>query len=653
MVRIQKKKAARMLQEALLLGGQSRWLEARDVAARIVHDSDLVDEMAYWCLAMGHKECGEPEKSREILELGLTMAEGPMLLGALGQHYIDVNRAAVAIPYFEKALSQKRRDPSLLARHAEALLMVGEVDAAERQVAAALLVGGGIETRILLAMVKTQRGLFDEAEAIALHMENESKQAPLKAIAKGLRAGILLEARKSAAALSLYLELDADGALPEHDLSNAAYAAQKVGDTELANRFLERSESSARKDEDEYRIALTLLLQGKPQEALGRLEKDGVSTLFEVCFQSESVRAQVLAACDRSAEALPLAQRAASRHEADSMGYELFLTLAKLEEHQGDSKGATRALERARLIDPAAFAALKLLPEEPASPNSAEELAAAGAAALSIANDEADSLRVQLEETESEIERLRREVENLKKQQKKATALVDGERLRAEQALLKRGREERMALEQEAQSRAQESVDQALPATCPEELRNLVMVAERTFQNALHTEIPAAAVAVLFSGALERTLLECIVKPFDAFLEVDDRREQFLKAVLREDTGRRKEYSERAAYAFDRSRSSKPPGLGEILRLLERRNESHLIVFRSFLDRALALPESTHEALCEFVRWSKEKLRDPVAHGRLELNWAELKVFRRSLLFEFAAQPEGVLKTLTNANRVT
>ena len=52
-----------------------------------------------------------------------------------------------------------------------------------------------------------------------------------------------------------------------------------------------------------------------------------------------------------------------------------------------------------------------------------------------------------------------------------------------------------------------------------------------------------------------------------------------------------------------------------------------------------------------FVTWSKETLRDPVAHGHIEIDWDGLKQFRERLLFEFAGQKPGALPRLLRARK--
>jgi hypothetical protein len=180
----------------------------------------------------------------------------------------------------------------------------------------------------------------------------------------------------------------------------------------------------------------------------------------------------------------------------------------------------------------------------------------------------------------------------------------------------------------------------------------MLLVAERTYQQALYTELPSAAVAVLFSGALERSLMELIVRPFDAWLELEGRREAFLTGATREVKGRRVEYFDRLVEAFDRGLDSRVPGLGEVARVLVRRDEAYLSPFKQFLHEYFTLDDAFFSSFAAFVTWSKEQLRDPVAHGRLEIGWDELKAFREQLLFTFSSASPGVLPRLVGSRRV-
>ena len=181
--------------------------------------------------------------------------------------------------------------------------------------------------------------------------------------------------------------------------------------------------------------------------------------------------------------------------------------------------------------------------------------------------------------------------------------------------------------------------------------RRVVLVAERTYQKALYTELPAAAVAVLFSGAFERSLVELIAHRFDRWLDVNQLRSRFLEMGVRERRGGRVEYFDRFFESLDREQSARPPSLGEVSRVLERRQEPYLALFDQFLTSNYALPAPFWDEFARFVTWSKETLRDPVAHGHIEIDWEGLKQFRERLLFTFGGQTPGALPRLIQARK--
>jgi hypothetical protein len=204
--------------------------------------------------------------------------------------------------------------------------------------------------------------------------------------------------------------------------------------------------------------------------------------------------------------------------------------------------------------------------------------------------------------------------------------------------------------ETDADAKATENLERALGAVktrCPQPLWNLLLVAERTYQKALYTELPAAAVAVLFSGALERALYSFFVEAFDRWLDEHGERDEFLRGAVREKRGKRVEYFDHFAEAFEKGRAGRAPAMGEVGRVLERRHESYLSPFLRFLESSYGVPDSFYEELAEFVAWAKEKFRDPVAHGRgIELGYDELKLFRERLLFDFGKRKRGALAVL-------
>ena len=175
-------------------------------------------------------------------------------------------------------------------------------------------------------------------------------------------------------------------------------------------------------------------------------------------------------------------------------------------------------------------------------------------------------------------------------------------------------------------------------------------MAERTWQQALYTDLPPAAVGVLYTGVLERALYLLLVEAFRGWLAEGGRLRPFLDGATRERRGRRVEYFDHFVEAFDDERPGRAPSLGEVQRAVERRGEPYLQPWRDFLGGRFGLPDERWDAVGEFVRWSKVTLRDPVAHGRTEdLDWSALRRFRAGLLESLEGTPPGLLRLLLEA----
>jgi hypothetical protein len=152
---------------------------------------------------------------------------------------------------------------------------------------------------------------------------------------------------------------------------------------------------------------------------------------------------------------------------------------------------------------------------------------------------------------------------------------------------------------------------------------------------------------VLYAGALERALFVLFVERFQRWLDEHGRLAAFLTGAIRERRGKRVDYFDNFVEAFDQERPGRAPSLGEVGRVLERRREPYLAPFRTFLQESYGVPDAFYEDLAAFILWSKEKLRDPVAHGRaIEMGYEELRRFREELLFSLGRSGRGVLASL-------
>lgn len=664
--RLNKRRAIALLEEARLHAQAGEWDKVEAAARRVNDESDVDQPAAVTLLAEALKQTGRRDEALAVLQAGLSRyPKDPDVEAQLGSVYAELEQPRRAVEHLGRARARKPRDPVLLTHYAAALLRVGEVEAAEQQLAAALLVGGGTDTRLVLALTKARRGKLDEADALAAQVDSRDESPELTWQARALRADLKLLRGDAAGALKAWKAIEAAGQLQGPQLGHMAYAAQLTGDAALADALIARRREQGPLPDDLLLFAQIANLRGEPQRALDLLEEG--ERLGEVDADSRfewwAARGRALRLVGRREEARAVLEQARASPEAalPRLSAGVFVDLGHLAAEAGHFEDAERlflhALER-DAQEPEAKRALELTKKRLAWRS---DLEASAAERVEAARAEADALKRRFQAREGEVEALRRELARLKAAHESAEAATrraqqDAEaekrRLAAEQQ--RRVREELELREREAGDKAREHLERAfqgVEARCPAVLWQMLLVAERTYQTAISTELPAAAVAVLFSGALERSFNELVVRPFDAWLDVGTRRADFLAGAVREKRGKRVEYFDRFVDAFDREQAARAPALGELSRVLERRAEAYLAPFRAFLGERFDADDAFFGAAADFVRWSKEKLRDPVAHGRIEVGWDELKRFREELLFRFAGVERGLLPRLLEAQR--
>ncbi|MDX2013770.1 MAG: hypothetical protein SFW67_26480 [Myxococcaceae bacterium] len=657
--RLNKKKAAALVEQATLLLNQRAYARVEATLAPVIV-ADVLSGSEH--LAM-YAECldglGRRDEAREFLEQQLARRpDEPMLSVRLGALLLQQNRPAEAVEVMSRARQYLRREPLFLTHFAAALLRVGRLDEADKVVAAALLTGGGDDTRLVLALLKAQRGDAAGAEAVAVQVGTRTTDATIRSSARAIEADCRLMQGDARGALERFRALDGEGALDADFLPHAALAAQLAGDEALATAFMERRRQTAAA-EDHLLFARVFLSRGRPADAmteLGRSEKALGEKLpgFEYEFLVTKGRAlRLLGRLDDAASQIETARRLPEA-ELNLLGARVWLELGHLAAERGDFEFADAAFSRALELDPNEAEASRAKELSARRTAWKQELAASAQARVDAARADAEAMKRRFLAREGELESMRRELERMK--QMSATAQAEAREAANEAAVAKaeaarRVREELEARERDVEAKAQENLEAALgPALprCPEALVKMVLVAERTYQKGLYSELPAAAVAVLFSGALERALFMLIVQRFDAWLDEADRRKGFLSGAVRERRGKRVEYFDRFVEAFDRNLESRAPSLGEVSRALSRRHDAPLAAFREFLV-AEGIAEDFLDALARFVQQAKERLRDPVAHGlAIDLGWDELKAFREAFLFRFEQGP-GLLARLLGA----
>lgn len=654
--RLNKRRAVALLDQASLHASKGEWARVVDLTRSVV-EARLRLPKAPGLLADGLWKLGRRDEAREVLTEA--MAEHPTeveLEARLGVLLLDAEDFEGAVEVLGRARAKTRRDPALLTHYAAALLRAGRIEEAESQLAQALLSGGGLDAKLVLALVKVRRGQFSEADALAGDVEERAQTTQLAWAARAVRANVRLLLGDAAGALDRWRAIEAAGMTDPGQLAHMAYAAQLVGDVAASDAYRARRMGAGPVAEDLLLFAQIDNLRQRPDFALERLD-EALAARGErgpgFAFEHAAARGRALRLLGRVDEAVRVLDQAATEPEAATrLGAPVWVDLGHLTAGGGDFERATECYERALALvkdDPEATRGLELARRRVAWK---EAMLASAAEQLEAARTEAEAMRRRFLSREGELDSLRRELEELKRTAAAAMQQAQRDRTELELEQKRRLREEIEARERDAEEKARENLRRAFGAAAiVEPVGAMLLVAERTFQKALYTELPAAAVAVLFSGALERSLIELIVRPFDQWLGVGDRRARFLEGAIRERRGSRVEYFDRLVEVFDRELETRAPSLGEVGRVLERRRESYLAPFLEFLEETWVLEPAFFDALAAFVQWSKEKLRDPVAHGRLELGWEELKPFREQLLFHFANVGTGVLPALSLRRR--
>lgn len=665
-----KKKATALLEQAKLHLSLGQHEKAEAVIKEVAYEADLRSSVLFAVLADAQSGQDRTAEAIGTLEEGLRRFPRDADLEArMGQALLEQDRVEEALERFARAREKLGRDPSFLTQHAFALIRGGRLDQAESALTTALGRGAGAEAKLVLAVARGKRGLYSEAEEMAARIEEASKSVRLTAAARALRADCRLFMGDAKGALELWKVLRAEGQLDDGQLGHMAYAAELSGESALCDELSKERLEGTPTSEDLLLFAQIANLRGDGEEAQRRLEASEEAPGerhpghgFEVL----ATKGRALRLTMRRGEARAALEEAAAMPEFQSarLGPKVHIDLGHLAAEEGDFDRAADRFKAALAMDaedPEAKRALSLTERRVAW---RAEVEASAEAKVEAAKAEAAAMRRRFQVREGELEALRRELERVKAAQREAeekARKAEEEARKAEEearraaeegraAQEQKVKEELLAREREWEEKAAENVDRALgeaALSCPLPLRNLLMVAEKTYQTALYTELPAAAVAVLYSGALERALFVWFVERFDRWLSEGGRRGPFLSGAVRERRGKRVEYFDHFVEAFDHERAGRAPSMGEVGRVLSKRNEPYLKPFRDFLEESHKLPDGFYDELASFVQWSKERLRDPAAHGRgIEMGYDELKRFREQLLFSFGAHGKGVLRML-------
>jgi hypothetical protein len=658
-----RKRAQAALAQAALHLEQGNALQAHAVAQQVIGADVWRDETPYAIAGEALHQLGRLGDAVAMFQAGLqSHVAAPQLLARLGAVRLEMGEVDEALRLFERAKAGLKREPTFLTHYASALLEAGLTERAEAELAAALLLGGGPDTRLVMAMAKGRRGLYADAEALAKQVERSGPPA-LKAKALAVRADARLLQGDPADALLLWQQLETNGQLEPSSLAHMAYAAQAVGDAAKAQALVRRRLEQGATADDQLLFAQVANLRQDAAAALDHLvaaEASAGRAHPGWSFELASTKGRTLRLLGRKEEAAAELSRASQMPEAQhgALGARVLVDQGHLAAEAGDFERAAAHFEEALRRDPGepeAARALRLTSQRLAW---RAAITADAEARVEAARALASAEARRLQGREVELSALRREVERLKAhaasaEARAAQADADAKSQAAEQ---KADEERRLQAElNRRETHADETSDvlltQWLGAAkeyCPPALWQVLLVAERTYQRAVFTELPAAAVAVLYSGALERALVTCFVADFDAWLESNQARAALLAAATRERRAGRPEYFDRFVESFDPSFRGRPPSLGEVARAVEKCDEPYLAPFGRFL-RSRGFQPSFLTALATFIEWAKKAIRDPAAHGHADaVDFDALKRFRESLLVRFESGP-GLVPALLAA----
>lgn len=657
--KIPKHKVVRRFEEARRLVDRGEWQLAEKVLDEVVAAGFEAPQLH---AARGDVLAGKGEAASALTayQEGLKkFPEDVELAGKVGVALAQLDRFREAIPYLERARPGRRKDPALLVHYGYTLIQAHRASEAEPLLRKAVALGGGARAKIVLAVARAKQGSYEEARALCAEVETKAADRELRAAARGIVADCLLFQGKGAEALAVWKDLAAAGDLDPLQEGHMALAAQLAGDARLCDELVAKRAAREPQPEDLLLFAQIANLRSRPEEALSwaaRAEAKAKEAPPGFDFEVRATRGRAHRLLGRAREALAELAGLPGHpdHGASRLAAKVRVDLGHLALDRGDFDEATLHYRAALELDPTDGEALDALPRAQQRIAWKSEITRQAERQVAEARAEAEAVERRFREREGELERLRRELEVLRASKKKAEVALeraeDGARRAEEASPALVVRRELIEREAEMVTKAQEAVDRSMgefQKACPPSVLNALLVAERTFQKALYTELPAAAVAVLYTGALERLLFVFFVERFQEWLQRGGRLGQFLEGAVRERRGSRVEYFDHFVEAFDEVNPGKAPSMGEIGRVLAKRREAYLEPFAMFLAETYGADDREYDGLAAFVLWAKEKLRDPVAHGRGEaVTYREVKKFRETLLFGLVRGGRGVVRAL-------
>ncbi|MCL2315449.1 MAG: hypothetical protein FWC28_09450 [Proteobacteria bacterium] len=633
---------------------------AIELLREVVHSSEMNSLDVHILFASLLREASKVEEAKaELRRLLDTHPENLRVQALWAAIVTEEDDVEEGLALFGKIKAQLLKEPDFLVDYAHALLKAGRLHEAASVLGLAILRAPNARVRLMTAWVKILMAKFSEAEAMLEEILRQKDASPFESSILSAQAICRLYSNEPQTAYAFFEELEQQKKLPKEQEAIMAYAAQLAGKIEKADTLMVHFLEAGPSVEERLWMARIANQRHQPALALRYLEDTSNSDELEVEFFAEKGHALRLSGQNDEAHAVLLQALGVRQLQSHMLLAFIHADMGHIFIEKADFKMAAEHFQKALSYwnaYPEAIQGLELVEKRTAWKQKLEQEAKAQ---LEKTHAEIKALKSHFMLRENELSALREELQKLRSARTKAeqqtNQLVQETQERIsnieqskKEDLKTQLQAELINREKEIEHKTEENIALALNEhthQCPAPLMKLFRIAERTFQTALYTQLPAAAIAVLYSGVLERLLCVLFVERFEAWLNVDKlRREKLIAKAIREKRGSRAEYFDNFVAAFDGTDNRRIPSMGEIMRALEKRQESYLETFRTFLNENYGFSDDFYADLIAFVSWAKQTLRDPSAHGRgVELAYAELKAFRSRLLFQFKEGQQGLM----------
>ncbi|MCL2012204.1 MAG: tetratricopeptide repeat protein [Cystobacterineae bacterium] len=655
--RLSKRRAVSLVESALICKANGETERAIELLREVLHSSEISGLEVRLLLASILREGTRLQEAKaEIKQLLSTNPEDLRVQALWASLIAQEDDLEEGLALFEKIKAKLLREPDFLVDYAHVLARANRLNEAASVLGIAMLRAPGARARLMAAWIKILMAKFSEAEAMLQEVLRQKDRAAWEVLTLSELAICHLYSNNPQGAYALFEEMEQKGKLPKEQRAVMAYAAQLAGKSARADALVASFLEAGPSGEEWLWMARIANTRHQPTLALRYLENDTKASKLVAEFLAERGHALRLSGQSEEAYAVLLQALEVRQPRSHILLAYIHTDVGHVFIEKADFKMAAEHFQKALSYwnaYPAAVQGLELVEKRTAWKQKLEQEAKAQ---FEETHAEMKALKSRFMLRENELSVLREELRKLRFAHMKAEQQSNQQTQKTQERIEQAQREdfkaqlqkELVEREKEVEHKTEENIVLALKESiqhCPVPLMKLLRVAERTFQTALHAELPATAMAVLYSGVLERLLCFLFVERFEAWLDVDSSlREKLMAKATREKRGTRVEYFDNFVAAFGGAESRRIPSMGEILRALEKREESYLEIFRAFLEESYGFSDEFYDDLIFFVSWVKQTLRDPSAHGRgIELAYGELKTFRNRLLFQFKEGQGGLM----------